>query len=72
MTRADRGVRLDKDAPLLVEDVDSLLLEVRVHLDLIHGRLNARVRHHVGEHGHHAVAHTDAFGETGIYKCLHL
>ena len=72
VTGADRGVRLNEDAPLLVEHVDLLLLEVGVDLDLVDGGLDACIRHHVSEHGHHAVAHADGLGETGINESLHL
>mmetsp|Transcript_31942 Transcript_31942/g.42297 ORF Transcript_31942/g.42297 Transcript_31942/m.42297 type:complete len:330 (+) Transcript_31942:145-1134(+) len=72
MAGADRGVGLQVDAPFTVELVALLLLEVGVHLDLVHDGLDARIGEHVSEHGHHAVAHTDRLGQAGVNEGLHL
>lgn len=59
MARADRGVALEVDAPLLMENVDTRLLEVGVNLDLVDSGPDAASSDKVCELGHHAVADTD-------------
>ena len=59
MTRADGSIALQIHTPLAMEQVDLLLLEVGVHLDLVHRWLDAASGNDISKLGHYAVAHTD-------------
>lgn len=48
VTRANRGVGLEIDAPLAVEHIDLFLVEIGVNLDLVNDGLYASVCKHIG------------------------
>ena len=72
VTRSDGSVALKVDAPLSVENVDLLLLEVGVALDLVDNRFDAAASNKIGELGHDAVAHSNRLCQAGVDEGFHL
>ena len=48
VTGANRGVGLEIDAPLAMENIDLFLVEIGVNLDLVNDGLYASVCKHIG------------------------
>ena len=71
VTRADGSVALQIHTPLAMEQVDLLLLEVWVHLNLVHRWLDAAPGNDISKLGHYAVAHTNRLCQTSIDESLH-